>query len=80
MGVDVGAGSVRAGLFDDGGRMLAAAKTVISLRRAAGLMVERSSAAIWAAVCSSVRTAGEDEVHAGCPRRARTPDKEVGNR
>ena len=80
IGVDVGTGSVRAGVFDDGGAMLASAKTDISLHREAGLVVEQSSAEIWAAVCSSVRTAGEDDVHTGGPRRARTPDKEVENR
>jgi D-ribulokinase len=57
VGVDVGTGSARAGLFDLTGRMLAAAKRDISLFREAGAMVEQSSTEIWAAVCASVRDA-----------------------
>ncbi|WP_156387033.1 MULTISPECIES: FGGY-family carbohydrate kinase [unclassified Rhizobium] len=57
IGVDVGTGSARAGLFDLSGRMLASAKRDISLFRAPGAMVEQSSTEIWAAVCASVREA-----------------------
>lgn len=57
VGVDVGTGSARAGLFDLTGRMLAAGKRDISLFREAGAMVEQSSTEIWAAVCASVREA-----------------------
>jgi D-ribulokinase len=57
IGVDVGTGSARAGVFDLAGRMLASAKTDISLHRASGSMVEQSSVDIWQAVCQSVRTA-----------------------
>jgi len=46
LGIDVGTGSVRAGLLHDSGRMLASAKADISLHRAAGLLVEQSSAEI----------------------------------
>ncbi|KQV65184.1 FGGY-family carbohydrate kinase [Rhizobium sp. Root1220] len=55
VGVDVGTGSARAGLFDLTGRLLATAKQDISLFREAGVIVEQSSAQIWQAVCSSVR-------------------------
>lgn len=55
VGVDVGTGSARAGLFDLDGRMLATAKRDISLFREPGAMVEQSSAEIWQAVCSIVR-------------------------
>ncbi|MBB5535935.1 FGGY-family carbohydrate kinase [Rhizobium giardinii] len=57
IGVDVGTGSARAGLFDLTGRMLASGKRDISLFRESGAMVEQSSTEIWAAVCTSVRDA-----------------------
>ena len=57
IGVDVGTGSVRAGVFDASGRMLATAKQDIALYHHAGAMVEQSSGEIWAAVCTSVRRA-----------------------
>ncbi|WP_313523739.1 FGGY-family carbohydrate kinase [Shinella sp.] len=59
VGVDVGTGSARAGLFDLQGRMLASGKRDISLFREPGAMVEQSSTEIWAAVCASVREAVE---------------------
>jgi len=55
IGVDVGTGSARAGLFDLNGRMLASAKRDITLFHEAGSIVEQSSAEIWAAVCAAVR-------------------------
>lgn len=57
IGVDVGTGSARAGVFDLQGRMLATAKRDISLFREAGSMVEQSSTEIWQAVCAIVRDA-----------------------
>ncbi|MFC0480314.1 FGGY-family carbohydrate kinase [Gellertiella hungarica] len=57
IGVDVGTGSARAGLFDMSGRMLAVAKQDIGLFREAGGIVEQSSAEIWQAVCATVRAA-----------------------
>ena len=57
IGVDVGTGSARAGVFDAAGTMLASAKTDIRLWREAGDIVEQSSNDIWRAVCSSVREA-----------------------
>lgn len=57
VGVDVGTGSARAGVFDLTGRMLASAKRDITLFREAGAMVEQSSTEIWAAVCGAVREA-----------------------
>jgi len=55
LGVDVGTGSARAGLFDASGTMLASAKRDITIWREAGSIVEQSSANIWQAVCESVR-------------------------
>lgn len=55
IGVDVGTGSARAGLFDLAGRMLAVAKRDISLHREQGSIVEQSSTEIWDAVCAIVR-------------------------
>ncbi len=57
IGIDVGTGSARAGLFDLTGRMLASAKRDITLFHEPGSMVEQSSEQIWAAICSSVREA-----------------------
>ncbi|OHV77106.1 FGGY-family carbohydrate kinase [Rhizobium sp. LCM 4573] len=57
IGVDVGTGSARAGLFDLTGRMLGSAKRDISLFREAGSIVEQSSTEIWSAVCAAVREA-----------------------
>lgn len=57
IGVDVGTGSARAGVFDAGGRMLASARREITLWRAPGGIVEQSSDQIWEAVCASVREA-----------------------
>lgn len=55
IGIDVGTGSARAGLFDLSGRMLASAKRDITLFHEPGSMVEQSSTEIWAAICASVR-------------------------
>ncbi|MBB3949035.1 FGGY-family carbohydrate kinase [Aureimonas jatrophae] len=57
LGVDVGTGSARAGLFDASGRLRATAKRPIRIWREAGEIVEQSSADIWQAVCESVREA-----------------------
>ncbi len=57
VGVDVGTGSARAGLFDLSGTMLASARRDISLFRKAGAIVEQSSTEIWDAVCASIREA-----------------------
>jgi len=57
IGVDVGTGSARAGVFDLTGQMLASAKHDIRLFHAPGAIVEQSSNDIWAAVCASVRSA-----------------------
>lgn len=57
IGVDVGTGSARAGVFDAAGRMLASAKTDIRLWREAGDIAEQSSDDIWKAICACVREA-----------------------
>ena len=57
VGVDVGTGSARAGVFDMAGRMQASAKQDITLFHAPGAIVEQSSDEIWRAVCSAVRAA-----------------------
>lgn len=56
IGIDVGTGSARAGVFDLSGRMVATAKRDIALWRE-GDIAEQSSADIWSAVCASVREA-----------------------
>ena len=57
IGIDVGTGSARAGVFDASGAMLGSAKQEIQTWREAGDIVEQSSDDIWAAVCASVRKA-----------------------
>ena len=57
IGVDVGTGSARAGVFELGGRMLASARHDIALFHASGAVVEQSSADIWSAVCHAVKGA-----------------------
>jgi FGGY-family pentulose kinase len=62
LGVDVGTGSARAGVFDAAGRMLAAADHPLQTWREAPDFVEQSSADIWRACCAAttraVREAG----------------------
>lgn len=57
IGVDVGSGSVRAGIFDLSGHLLAHATQPITTFRSAGKKVEQSSNEIWRAVCQSIREA-----------------------
>jgi D-ribulokinase len=57
IGVDVGTGSARAGVFTEDGRMLASAKQDIAIYHEAGGIVEQSSTDIWNAVCAAVREA-----------------------
>lgn len=57
LGIDVGTGSARAGVFDATGKMLGSAKRDIQVWREAGDVVEQSSEDIWQAVCDSVRRA-----------------------
>ncbi len=57
LGVDVGTGSVRAGLFDAAGTLKGVGKHDIQIWRAAGERVEQSSDDIWAATCKSVKAA-----------------------
>ncbi len=57
IGIDVGTGSARAGIFDRAGRMVATAKRDIALYRDGPGIAEQSSANIWQAVCNSVREA-----------------------
>ncbi|MCS0494028.1 FGGY-family carbohydrate kinase [Ancylobacter sp. MQZ15Z-1] len=56
-GIDVGTGSVRAGIFDGEGRQLAVAKRDIRIWKEAGDVIEQSSDDIWACVCACVKEA-----------------------
>ncbi len=67
IGIDVGTGSARAGVFDAAGTMLASAKADVRLWREAGDIAEQSSEDIWRAVCESVRGAVET---AGIPAQS----------
>jgi FGGY-family pentulose kinase len=55
IGIDVGTGSARAGLFDRSGRKLAAAVRPIQTWRPQTDFVEQSSTDIWRACCECVR-------------------------
>ncbi|MBB4952116.1 D-ribulokinase [Agrobacterium vitis] len=55
IGVDVGTGSARAGLFDLDGTLVASAKRDIALFREAGAIAEQSSTNIWNALCAAVQ-------------------------
>lgn len=57
IGVDVGTGSARAGVFDGSGRLLATAKRDIALWQDGPDIAEQSSDDIWRACCASVREA-----------------------
>ncbi|BEN08714.1 ribulokinase [Serratia marcescens] len=57
IGVDVGTGSARAGVFDLNGRMVGQASRDIDLYRPKADFVEQSSDNIWQAVCNAVRDA-----------------------
>src|SRR6202789_2899110 len=67
IGVDVGTGSARAGVFDGDGRLLASARRAIEIWREAGEIVEHSSEDIWRATTGAVR---EAVVASGLPRQA----------
>ncbi|WP_311064435.1 FGGY family pentulose kinase [Halomonas sp. DWK9] len=59
LGIDIGTGSARAGIFTLDGVMLAEAKTTIAMHRPAEHHVEQSSTDIWRAVCSATQRARE---------------------
>lgn len=60
VGVDVGTGSARAGLFDETGKMYATASQPIPMHRPQPEWVEQSSERIWDAVCGSVKACVAD--------------------
>ncbi|QDT66705.1 FGGY-family carbohydrate kinase [Calycomorphotria hydatis] len=57
IGVDVGTGSARAGVFDECGTLAGSASHPIEMYRPQADFVQQSSRDIWQAVCSSVKTA-----------------------
>ena len=57
IGVDVGTGSARAGVFDPQGKLLGVGKHPVTMWQESGDIVEQSSEQIWQAVCSAVRDA-----------------------
>jgi FGGY-family pentulose kinase len=60
VGVDVGTGSARAGLFDRTGKMLASAVEPIGMWRPKPDYAEQSSSDIWRAVCKVTRKCVKD--------------------
>lgn len=66
IGVDVGTGSARAGVFDAGGKMLGMAVQPIQMWKYQAVFVEQSSADIWSACCKVVKQAISDSgINAG---------------
>ncbi|MGR3804190.1 FGGY-family carbohydrate kinase [Marinibacterium profundimaris] len=59
IGIDVGTGSARAGVFDTDGRLLATRACAITTYRPEPDFAQQSSAEIWAAVTTAVRAALE---------------------
>ncbi len=59
VGVDVGTGSARAGVFDLLGNLMGTAKREITVFSDRNARYEQSSAEIWASVCHAVRSAVE---------------------
>jgi len=57
IGIDVGTGSARAGIFDASGRMVGSSSREITLWRPQSDLVEQSSENIWEACCKAVREA-----------------------
>jgi FGGY-family pentulose kinase len=57
VGVDVGTGSARAGVFDQDGRRVGMASKAIQMWKPEHEFVEQSSEDIWAACCDSVKRA-----------------------
>jgi D-ribulokinase len=57
IGIDVGTGSARAGVFTANGQMLASAKRSIAIFHEAGGIVEQSGNDIWQSVCAAVKDA-----------------------
>ena len=55
LGIDVGTGSCRAGVFNEQGDLLGTAKREIEIFRDGGHIVEQSSENIWSCVCESVK-------------------------
>ncbi|XP_061361522.1 uncharacterized protein LOC133305345 isoform X3 [Gastrolobium bilobum] len=56
LGVDVGTGSARAGLFDEKGKLLGSSSSPIQIWKD-GACVEQSSTDIWLAICAAVKAA-----------------------
>lgn len=56
LGVDVGTGSARAGLFDENGKLLGSSSSPIQIWKD-GACVEQSSTDIWHAICAAVKAA-----------------------
>ncbi|MEO1911998.1 MAG: FGGY-family carbohydrate kinase [Paracoccus sp. (in: a-proteobacteria)] len=57
IGIDVGTGSARAGVFDTDGQLLAHASRPVLMHRPTGDIAEQSSAQVWDAVCQAIRQA-----------------------
>lgn len=57
IGVDVGTGSARAGVFDSSGVLLGTARADLEMHRAPGDIAEQSSEQVWDSVCRATKGA-----------------------
>lgn len=57
IGVDVGTGSARAGIFDAAGRLLGRAEAPLEIKRLSAAIAAQDSAQIWAACATALRAA-----------------------
>lgn len=57
LGIDVGSGSARCGVFDRDGALLGTAKQAIAINRPEPDHVEQSSTDIWSAICAATKGA-----------------------
>ncbi len=73
IGVDVGTGSARAGVFDAAGGLLATARRPLAMHREDGGIVEQSSEQIWQAVCESVQESVTRAARSSCVARTMKP-------
>src|SRR5690625_7466347 len=75
LGIDIGTGSARAGLFDAAGDLLAMSTHPIRIWKPEADVTEQSSADIWQATCTAVR---EAVASAGVDPAQRSEERRVG--
>ena len=72
LGIDAGTTSMKAALFDPGGRMVAVAREEYQLRTPAPAIVECDAETYWAACCAVIRRVASIPSNSGITRSMRT--------